>query len=117
MWKTLKRWLRLESSQAFVALISALIAFATALIACWQVYESRKAAEAQIYLELRRRFAEIAPKLDEYDENMPLQENTRQWKDFRSYWYISFDEWYVTRKLDVFPDLWETYYAEALVRA
>jgi hypothetical protein len=115
MWKTFKRWL--QSSQAFVALISALAALAAALIACWQIYESRKVAEAQTYLELRQRYTTIAYKLDEHDESAPLAENTQQWRDFTRYWYVSFDEWYVTRKLDIFPDLWETYYSEVFVRA
>jgi len=118
LWQPLMRWLRaLESFQASIALVSAIAALAAALIASWQIWESRKAAEAQAYLEMRQRFLNVAQKLDAYGENAPLVRDTQQWKDFRSYWYISFDEWYITRKLGVFPDLWETYYAEAFARA
>jgi hypothetical protein len=104
----------LESRQGLIAVAAAI---ATTLIASWQIWETRKAAEAQTYLQMRQQFLAIAQKLDKYDAAEPLLRDTEQWKDLRRYWYVSFDEWYVTRKLGVFPDLWETYYAEAFVRA
>lgn len=111
MWKKLKA--RFKALEPYVALFCTIAALS---IAVWQIYETRKAAEAQSYLEMRQRYYEAAQALQGYDDIL-ITRKSPHWKHFKNYWYISFDEWYVTRKLGVFPDLWETYYSEAFVRA
>src|SRR5258708_29153601 len=93
-----------------IPLIAALIALFGVLVSLLITLRTTNSfARAQLYLELRKRFSEVNKDLprhrpDYHDETWtPIPEpDDKAKKDFKSleaYWYHTFDEWYVTRKL------------------
>jgi hypothetical protein len=78
----------------------------------------RDQTNSSTYLTMRNRYFGVWSKLPEHYEN--LQVTRKKYKNFqlfKSYWYISFDEWYVTQKIGAFKDLWAGYYEYAYLRS
>jgi hypothetical protein len=101
--------------------VVAALAFAGSLVA---LFNTLSVARAQLYLELRKRFAEINAQLPRGSENgkrywdkgwLPDPES-KDFAIFERYWYHAFDEWFVTNVLHPFRfgKLWRKFYRRAI---
>jgi len=78
----------------------------------------RDQATSTVYLTMRDRYFEVWNLLPDHYEDLDVKRNDNNWKLFKRYWYVSFDEWYVTRKNPgAFHDLWPGYYEHAYLRS
>lgn len=108
----------IKKHQPTMALIGATIALFGAFVAYRQSSHARVASEASAYLTMRNRYFEVWSKLPEHYEDLDVRrEDYKNFQLFKSYWYVSFDEWYVTQKIGAFSDLWSDYYEYAYLRS
>ena len=88
-------------------------------------FRSQVTARAQTYKELRNEFSEIKEKLpDWYRDNdiskyLPYDSDSSVWRPIEVYWQHSFDEWFITQKVDkqVLGRLWSLYYQDTIRKA
>ena len=77
----------------------------------------RDEATSTVYLRMRDRYFEVWKRFPEHYENLNIQRDDKNWQLFKEYWYVSLDEWYVTKKIEAFRDLWPDYYEYAYSRS
>ena len=73
-------------------------------------------ARTQMFLELRTRFLEVFRQLPPFDK--PASDYTPEQKAaVLAYWHHTFDEWYVTHRLNrkELKKLWDDFYAPAVL--
>lgn len=78
---------------------------------------ARKVAVGQLYLALKEQFYRVSQELPpDYAEPgaEPYAKNTPEWRALKSYWYQSFDEWYVSTQVLGDSLVWRGYYSEVL---
>lgn len=86
---------------------------------------SQVAARAQTFKELRSEFARIKEKLpswyagEDFSENNPYDFDSSEWRPIEVYWQHSFDEWFITQKVDkqALGRLWSLYYEDTIGKA
>ena len=99
-------WIAVIFSAA--ALILSLIAF----------LRSQVAARAMVFLELRKQFLDIKANLpnwyakEDMDKWPPYDYDSDDWRPLETYWQHTFNEWFITQKLDslVLNRLWRLFY-------
>lgn len=111
----------IEVIAAAAAALVALFAFVVSCIALWT---TASVARAQLYLELRGRFAEINRDLPRGDPDYhdPTWRPTptshpEQFRHIEAYWYHAFDEWFTTKVLHPwrFKRLWQVFFERAIL--
>lgn len=79
---------------------------------------SKIAATTNLFIVLRSRYLEIHGQLPlaVRQKNWVPVKNTDEWRAIERYWYVSFDEWFSTRKLGdaAGQKLWNEFYCHAL---
>ncbi len=112
----------------YVPPIAALVAMAAFILSCAALYTTASVARAQLYLELRKRFAEINNQLprkppgpkDYHDQTWRPDpgndEDKEAFSKIERYWYHTFDDWFTTRVLPRWPfrRLWKAFYRRAI---
>ncbi len=112
----------------YVPPIAALIATAAFILSCIALYTTASVARAQLYLELRRRFAEINNQLprrppgpkDYHDQTWHPEpdkdEDKEAFSKIEKYWYNAFDEWFTTKIIHPWPfrRLWKVFFKRAI---
>lgn len=104
----------LDKHQSTIALLAATIALFATLISYKQADDARKAAEAETYLSMRERYFTLLSNLPKNADEVEVRRTDEHWPVFKKYWYISLDEWYVTKKIGAFDDLWDDHYGEVV---
>jgi hypothetical protein len=107
----------LKKHELSIAVLSAVAALGAVVLAGIQISDARSASEAQVYLAMRDRYFQVWNALPTDYDSIEITRTHIAWPAFKRYWYVSFDEWYVTQRLDAFDDLWESYYQQAFVLA
>jgi len=77
----------------------------------------RDEATSTVYLTMRDRYFAVWKRFPKHYENLDIKRDDKNWALFKQYWYISLDEWYVTKKIEAFRDLWPDYYEYAYLRS
>lgn len=102
-----------------VALVSAAVAIASAIVAVRAREDANDAAVIQVFLELRRDYNIIQKELPTSyrKKGWVPEENTGEWTALEAYWTQSYNEWLVTNRLldGKYNHLWETYYSSAIL--
>jgi len=88
-------------------------------------YRSQVAARAQVFIEFRRKFIGIKENLPSWyaEKNIakcpPYKYDSSDWRPIEVYWQHSFDEWFISQKLDekVLGRLWRLFYRDAIGNA
>lgn len=102
----------------YIAAVSTIIALIALVFSILADARSNATTRMQLYLELKTRFLEVFG-------NLPPKFSDANWKPankndeikVKKYWHHSFDEWYITNKLNkrYMKGLWEKYYSSAIL--
>jgi hypothetical protein len=106
--------------EATIALVAALGAAGSASFAWMSNKANQRLAAAQVFLTLRQQWVEVAGQLPErYRDPAFRATEDADVQRIRRYWYLDFDEWFLTVKLDSsdFGELWDSYFKKAIVGA
>ena len=92
-------------------LLSMLSIFFTSLTYC----SNNENKQADVFLMLHKRYQEIVSTSPRRLTAEKLTPNEKEWNYYRTYWYHSFSEWYVTKKLNPAgsDELWDLYFSDA----
>lgn len=97
---------------------AAVIAFLALGVSCVAYRYSKTAAITNLFIALRSRYLEIHGQLplEVRQSNWKPAKDTDEWRAIERYWYVSFDEWFSTRKLgeSAGKKLWNEFYCYAL---
>ncbi len=107
-----------------IAAIAMIISLAGALSSFWFSYQSMRNAasvnKVNVILSLREEFNKISEKIDyryksekwNKAEILPPEQN----KAIHDYWFFTFNEWYITNKLNdsQLKELWDDYYSTVI---
>lgn len=110
---SIETWVAVATSISLV-----IISVVTAMISIVALRNSRNAAATQVFLELRKRYLEVLAQMPaQYHNNywVPIK-GSNEWNALSSYWYQTFNEWYMTKKLykGTLSELWDGFYKGAI---
>ncbi len=100
--------------------ITAITAIASIIIAVKSLRSFSEISRAQLFLELQNEYIRIQGELNlKYrDDSWVPKFNSNDWKTIERFWYHTFKEWFVTKKINKgkFTDLWDDFFADAIYR-
>ena len=74
-------------------------------------------ASSDTYLKMRSRYSDVWAALPDHYGGLDITRESEHLNVFKRYWYVTFDEWYVTQRIGAYRDLWSGYYVHAYLRA
>ncbi|MFA4828932.1 MAG: hypothetical protein WC855_06025 [Thermodesulfovibrionales bacterium] len=111
-----------DNIKTLVSVLAAIIAGVSCFFSWQSLQSNEKVAKINTYMKLREEFNSIILSIpySYYDENAPAPaKKDKVWKKISDYWYLSFDEWYVTEYIgnSKMKELWDERYKHVIVPA
>lgn len=122
----------LDNVQSIVSIVGVVLALIAVIVAAWSLKTNSDVVKAQLYLELRNRFADVNRQLPRDASEIILPEqhkdyHNEQWtphpnrdKDefeaIETYWYHTFDEWFTVKRMNhgIYVRLWHSFFERAI---
>ncbi|MBI4808630.1 MAG: hypothetical protein HY799_06770 [Nitrosomonadales bacterium] len=103
----------------FVSIMSVITAVCSLWLSIESNRDSERVARVNAYMQLRESFNRVAAAIPGkyYDVNAAVPEKgTDDRRAIQNYWYLTFDEWYVTTQLNdrAFQMLWDDRFQEVI---